>query len=163
MRHRLFAVDVLAGPDRVHEDLLVPVIGNGGDDAVDLLVVEQFFVTPRRSDFSAGNLLRESVAAIVEVARGHAFHAWKSYSRGEQAAALHTHANDAKTNAVARRDFPRGRNASRVEGNAAGGHQGAGGHGTGLQELTARNRISAHDFLQNGRDSFSGVQIGNLG
>ena len=40
VRHRLLAVDVLAGAHRVDDDLLVPVVGNGGDDAVDVLVVE---------------------------------------------------------------------------------------------------------------------------
>src|SRR2546430_8533939 len=36
VRHRLFAVDVFSRVDGVDHDLLVPMIGNGGDEAVDL-------------------------------------------------------------------------------------------------------------------------------
>src|SRR6267143_5994383 len=55
MRHRFFAVDVFAGVDGVHHHLLVPMIGNGGDETVDFLVVEEIFVAASGGDFFADN------------------------------------------------------------------------------------------------------------
>ena len=36
LHHRLFAVDVLAGVHGVDGDILVPVVGRGDDDGVDI-------------------------------------------------------------------------------------------------------------------------------
>src|SRR5882757_3387639 len=44
VRHRLFAVNVFSGVDGVDHDLLVPVVGNGGDQAIDFLIVADIFV-----------------------------------------------------------------------------------------------------------------------
>src|SRR5258708_22641545 len=57
VRHRLFAVDVLAGVDRIDDDLLVPVLRHSGDDAVDLFVVQEFLVFAGGFDFVADDFL----------------------------------------------------------------------------------------------------------
>src|SRR6202048_5582353 len=44
VRHGLFAVDIFSGTDGVDDDLLVPVIRNSGDEAIDFFVVEEIFV-----------------------------------------------------------------------------------------------------------------------
>ena len=103
MGHGLFAVDVFAGADRIDDNLLVPVIGDGGDETVDLFIIEQIFVAARGGDFFADNFLGESVAAVVEVASGDAFDAGKLDSVVEQARALHANADDAEAQAVAGR------------------------------------------------------------
>ena len=41
VRHRLLAINVLAGIHRVHHHLLVPVVRHRRDDAVDVLVVQR--------------------------------------------------------------------------------------------------------------------------
>src|SRR5258708_5608358 len=51
VRHRFFAVDVLAGIDRVDDYLLVPVIRYGGDNAIDFLVVEKLLILSSRFYF----------------------------------------------------------------------------------------------------------------
>ncbi len=47
VRHRLFAVNVLTGVDGIHHDLLVPMVGDRRDDAIDFLVVEKLLILAR--------------------------------------------------------------------------------------------------------------------
>src|SRR5438876_160767 len=103
MRHGLFAVDVLSGVHRIDDNIFVPVIGNGGDDAVDLLVVEKFLIAARGDDFVAGDFFRKRVAAVPEIGGGDAFDAGELHGIRQQARALHADADDAETHAVARR------------------------------------------------------------
>src|SRR5205807_3084366 len=56
--HRLLTVDVLAGAHGVDDDLTVPVVGHSGDDAVDVLVVEQLPVATRHWQVGSHNLAR---------------------------------------------------------------------------------------------------------
>ena len=77
MRHGLLAVHVLAGGNGVDDDLLMPMIGNGNDNRVDLFVIEQLFVAPRGLDGLADDLFREFVAAVVKIAGGNALDAGK--------------------------------------------------------------------------------------
>src|SRR5712664_1383518 len=101
MGHRFFAVDVFSGADGVNDDLLVPVVGDGGDKAVDFLVVEEIFVAARGGYFLADNFLGERMAAVVEVASGDAFDAGELDGVVEQAGTLHADTDDAETEAVA--------------------------------------------------------------
>src|SRR6267142_892298 len=149
--HRLFAIDVFAGVDGVHDDLLVPMIGNGGDDAVDLLVVEEFLIFARGVDLGAGNFFDdffgERVAAIVEVGGSDAFDAGELNGAGEQAGTLHADANDAEADAVAGSDECGGqRNFFGVEDDGARGDESAGGAGAAMQEFAA-GKIFFHDAL----------------
>src|SRR5713226_4042020 len=103
MGHGLFTVDIFSGVDGVDDHLLVPMIGDGGDEAVDFLVIEEIFVAARGGDFPADNFLGECVAAVVEIASGDAFDAGKLDGVAEQTGALHADTDDAEAQAVARR------------------------------------------------------------
>src|SRR6267143_528555 len=103
MGHRLFAVDVFAGADGVDDNLVVPMIGDGGDEAIDFFVVEQIFVAERGGDFLADNYLGERVAAVVEIASGDTFDAGELDGVAEKAVALHADADNAEAEAVAGR------------------------------------------------------------
>ena len=138
MGHGLFAVDVFAGADGVDDDLLVPMVGNGGNEAVDFLVVEKFFVAARGGNFLADDFLSEQMAAVVEVGGGDAFDAGKLDGVFEQAGALHADADDAEADAVARRDgLHRKRDVFRLEKNRGRGRKRASGTGTALEKFTA--------------------------
>src|SRR6266850_973941 len=147
VRHGLFAVDIFAGVDGVNDDLLVPMIGDGGDEAVDFLVVEEIFVAAGGGDFLADNFLRERVAAVVEIAGGDAFDAGQLNGFAKQAGALHADTDDAKANTVARRDgLQRQRNVLGLKKDCGRRCQGASGSGTALQEFAA-GKIFFHDAL----------------
>src|SRR5882724_4845839 len=157
MGHRLFAIDVFAGVDGIHDDLFVPMIGNGGDDAVDLLVVEEFLIFARGVDLGAGNFFDdffgERVAAIVEVGGSDAFDAGELNGAGEQAGTLHADANDAEADPVAGSDGGGGqRNFFGIEDDGARGDESAGGTGAALQEFAA-GEIFFHDALLKKVDS----------
>src|ERR1700738_159983 len=97
--HRFFAIDVLAGADGVDDYLLVPVVGNGSDYAIN------FFVARRDGKIGiADDFARERVTAIVEIGGGYALDPGKLHGVGEQAGALHADADDAEADAVAGRD-----------------------------------------------------------
>src|SRR5262249_49033199 len=100
--HRLLAVDVLPSRDRVHHDLLVPVVGHRGHDAVDLLVREQLLVAPCGPEVLLDDLAREGVAAVVEVAGGRALDTGEGDRGVQEAGALHADPDDAEADAVAR-------------------------------------------------------------
>jgi hypothetical protein len=94
VRHRLLNIDVLAGADRVDHDLLVPVVGNGGHDAVDVFVLQQFVIAPGGGQVRADNFFGQSVTAIIEVAGRHALHPRQFDRVREQARSLHADADD---------------------------------------------------------------------
>ena len=75
VRHGLLAVNIFSGAYSVDDNLPVPMIGDGGDEAIDFFVGEEFFVDPRGGDFFSGDFLGESVATVVEVAGSDAFDA----------------------------------------------------------------------------------------
>ena len=82
--------------------IFVPVIGHRGDDAVDLLVVQQLLIAARRRQVGAGDFAGERVAAIVEIAGGGALDTRQRDGPCEQAGALHPDADHAEAHAVAR-------------------------------------------------------------
>src|SRR6185295_2996081 len=63
--HRLLTIDVLAGGERVHDHLVVPVLGGGDQNIVDVFVIEQLTVLFVR--FSAGELRRLVAPLVVDV------------------------------------------------------------------------------------------------
>ena len=138
MGHGLFAVDIFAGADGVDDHLLVPMIGDGGDQAVDFLVIEEIFVAARGGDFFADNFLGESMAAVVEIASGDAFDAGKLDGVVEQAGALHADADNAEAQTIARRGRLQGqRNVFRLKNNCGRSRERAGGSSGAMEELTA--------------------------
>ena len=108
VRHRLLAVDVLPGAHGVHDDLPMPVIGHRGDDAVDLLVVEQLLVPARRPQVGADDFTRARVPPVVEVARGDAFDTGQADRPCEQAGSLHPDPDYPEAHAVAGGHLTRG-------------------------------------------------------
>ena len=138
--HGLFAIDVFAGADGVDDDLLVPMIGDGGDDAVNFFVVEELLIFARSFDFVADDFLCEGVAAVVKICGGGAVDSGEGQRVGEQAGALHADTDDAEADAIASGDgrFKSAGDVFRVDESIAGDGQGSGGASGFLQELTAR-------------------------
>src|SRR5262249_49618073 len=84
----------------------VPVVRNGGDDAVDVLAVEEFVIFARHEKIGlGGDFFCELMAAIPKIRSSDALYAGKSDGVGEKRGALHADADDAKTDAVARRNI----------------------------------------------------------
>src|SRR5439155_16223086 len=77
-----------------------------GDDAIHIVALEELLVALGRKNRFLGDLLRELDPAVVEVAGGHAFDAWKLDRSRHQARALHSDADDSEPNRVARWDRP---------------------------------------------------------
>ena len=104
MRHGLLAVDVLARGHRVHDHLLVPVIGNRRHDAVDLLVVQECLIAARDGEVRSNDLPRQGVSAVVEVTRGSTFDARQFDGCAQQPGPLHADADHAEADPVAGRN-----------------------------------------------------------
>src|SRR5260370_40645255 len=118
MEYGCISVEDFSSSYVVVDVLLVPVSGDGGDEAVDFLVVEEIFVAARGGDFFADNFPRKSVAAVIEVASGDAFDAGELDGVVEQTGALHADADDAEAQSIARRGRLQGqRNVFRLEKN----------------------------------------------
>ena len=129
------------------------MIGDGGDEAVDLLVVEEILIAAGGGDFFADNFLGKRVAAIVEIAGGHAFDTGQLDGVAEQAGALHADTDDAEANTVARsRHLPGQRVVLRFQKNRRHSRQRASSAGTALQEFAA-GKIFFHDALLKRVDS----------
>ena len=101
VRHGFFDVDVLARVDRVHHHLLVPMVGNGGHDAIDVLVLQQFVIAPGGGQVWTDDLLCQSVAAVIKVAGGCTFHPRQLDRVGQQSRALHADSDHAKPHSIA--------------------------------------------------------------
>src|SRR5205814_9842998 len=129
-----------SGAHRINHNLLVPVIGDGRDDAVDVLVVEQLTVAACHGEVGPHDFTRERVTAIVEVGGGGAFDTGKLNGRRQQAAALHAPSHHAKAHAIARRDT------AYLE--SFGGKGSAGGGRARLEEFAAGPILFAHGALR---------------
>ncbi len=156
--HRLLAVDVLARAHRVHHDLPVPVVGHGGHDAVDVLVVEQLVVAARGEQLRARDLPGQGVAAVVEIAGGRALYPRERDGGLEEARPLHADTDHPEAHPIARGAGSR-RSLDRlgIEQHLLGGEDG-GGSGARLQERTA-GRAELHEWLLAGsaRSGGSGI------
>jgi len=127
--------------------LLVPVVGDGGDEAVDFLVIEEIFVAAGGEESLADNFACKGVAAVVEVASGDAFDAGELDGVAEQAGALHADADDAEAETVAGGDgLHREGDVFGFEKNGGGSRERAGGTGGAMEELTA-GKIFFHGAL----------------
>lgn len=105
MRHGLFAVHVLAGAHRVHNDLLVPVVRDGDDQAINVLAAEEIVITAGCYDLWSCDFSRESVARVIQVACGNTFDTRQLDRISEQARALHADTYDTEPHTVAWRDL----------------------------------------------------------
>src|ERR1700682_1720118 len=125
------------------------MVGDGRNQAVNLLIVEKLFVTARNWEVRlARDFAREGMAAVIQVASGDALRAGKLHGRIEQSGTLHSDADDSETQPVARRNFGIAR---RVHALVAQKQHvrccdGAGSTRTLLEEFTTR-KISLHRSL----------------
>ena len=101
MGHGLFAVNVLSRAAGIHHDLLVPVVGHGGHDAIDLLVGQKFLIAPGDRNRFAYDFLCQFDASIIKIAGSHALDARQLDRGGKQAGALHSDTDHAETYRVA--------------------------------------------------------------
>ena len=123
--------------------LPVPVIGHRGDDAVDVLVVEQLLVATRHRQ-SARTISRASVWRPSYRSHAAAHSTPGSGSSAEQPGSLHPDADDPESHAVARGHLTSGfAERLRFEWDSVHGEGGADGAGAGLKELTA-GRADVH-------------------
>src|ERR1700680_1576652 len=75
VRHGFFAVNVLARAHRVYDHLLVPVIGYGRDNAVDVFIGKQFVIPASdRKIRLVCNLASQGVTSVIEIAGCDAYH-----------------------------------------------------------------------------------------
>src|SRR5207253_5043045 len=138
MGHGFFAVNVFSRADGVDHDLLVPMVRDSGDEAIDFFVVEKILVAARGGNLLADNFLRERVAAIVEIASSDAFDAGELDGVAKQAGALHANADDAEAEAVAgRRRLQGQRNVLRLQKNCGRSRKRASRTGGAMEKLTA--------------------------
>ena len=73
VRHRLFAIDILAGGAGVFHDLRVPVVHGRHNDKIDVLAVENSAVVFGSIQFLASVLLGGNQPSVVEVGNRHHF------------------------------------------------------------------------------------------
>ncbi len=104
MDHRLFAVDVLAGLHGVDGGALVPVVGGGDDDGVDVFAGEDLAVVAGGEDVVAPELLGVGEAAVVAVGDGDELDAGNLHGDLGVALALDAGADEGKLNVVVRSD-----------------------------------------------------------
>ncbi len=71
--HGLFAVHILARVHGVDGDFLVPMIGCGYDDCVDIRTRQDFAVIARDEDILAVDFLHPREAALIDIAGGYQF------------------------------------------------------------------------------------------
>src|SRR5579863_425061 len=108
MGHRLFTINVLPGVAGVYDDALMPVVGYGGHDAVDVLIPKQLMVAPRRRDrlasLPAENCVGQRMPAVVKIAGRHTLDARKADGSPEQPGTLHPYAHHAEAQSITGRD-----------------------------------------------------------
>ena len=75
LHHRLLAVHVLAGIERIGRNLRVPVIGGGDNDGVDIFARQHLPVIARGEELASPVLFGAREPAVVDIAHGHEFHA----------------------------------------------------------------------------------------
>ncbi len=101
--HRLFEVDVLARVHGVDGSLLVPVIGRGDEDGVDVLAGEDLAVVAGGEEVRAPQLLRVGEAAVVAIGDGDELDAGNLQGEARVALALDAGADQGKLDVVVRR------------------------------------------------------------
>ena len=103
VRHRLLAVNVLPRRNRVHGNLLMPVVGHRHDDSFNVLVVENLLVPSRGADLRTRNLLRQRVPPVIKIARRNTLGLRQRYRYPQQRRSLDTNADRCESNALTRR------------------------------------------------------------
>jgi hypothetical protein len=76
------------------------MIGDCRDDAINVLVVEKFSITPSDGEIRPDNLSRQNVSAVVEISRGRTDNPRKLDGLGEQPGSLHANADHSEADLV---------------------------------------------------------------
>src|SRR5207247_4599321 len=100
VRHRLLAVDVLAGAHLVPHHLLVTVIGNRRHDALDVLVLEERLIAARDGQVRPDDLAGQRVPTVAQVTSRRTFVPRQLYGLREQPVPLHADADHAEADPV---------------------------------------------------------------
>ena len=83
MRHRLFAIHVLACCTCVDYDPSMLMVGYGHNHRVDILAVEDLFIITRCRDLLLHGFLCCLVAAVIKITRGNTFNTGHGERRRE--------------------------------------------------------------------------------
>ena len=126
--HRLFEIDVLAGLHGVDGGLLVPVVGGGDEDGVDVFAGEDLLVIAGGEDVLTPELLGVGEAAVVAVGYGDELDSGHLESDLGVALALDAGADEGEADGVVRAN---GGGAGRLC-EKAGEMRGGSGDGSGL-------------------------------
>ncbi len=126
--HGLFEIDVFACAHRVYGGLLVPVVGRGDDDGVDVFAGQDLFVVAGGEEIVAPELFGAGEAAVVAVGYGDELDAGDTEGSGSVSLALDSGANEGELDVIV------GRCLGDCEGLKSSS---CGGEGAGFEEGTA--------------------------
>ncbi len=135
--HRLFEVDVLAGLHGVDGGALVPVVGRGDEDGVDVFAGEDFVVVAGGEDVLAPELFGVGEAAVVAVGDGNQLDAGDLEGSCGIALALDAGADEGEVDGVGSGRCGGGRGLGEKGLKAGRGGGKGGGLGGGLEEASA--------------------------
>jgi hypothetical protein len=116
------------------------VIRNGGDEAINLFIVEQVLIPPRhRQTRGICDLTRQRVPSIVEIAGGDTLNSWQCNGMTHEARALHSDPDHAEAYAIAWRDGLRhGKHRPGIEEDSFGSKTGSGSGCAKTKKIPAR-------------------------
>src|ERR1700722_10155640 len=100
MDHRLFEIDILAGLHGIDGGLLVPVIGCGDQDSIDILTGQDLAIVPRGEEVGTPQLSGMGQTAVVTVGDGNQLDAWNLQRSACVALALDASANESELDEV---------------------------------------------------------------
>ncbi len=103
MRHRLFAVHVLARGARIHHNAAMLVVGDGHNHRVHIFAIENLVIIARCRNLLLHGLLTRFMPAVIEIADRDAFDARHRERCLQQLASARACADRSKSNPVARR------------------------------------------------------------
>ncbi len=70
VRHWLLAIHIFAGVTAIDDDLFVPEIRDGGEDAINTFAVKEVAVVAGRKEVGiAGDLFGQEVVAVIQIGR----------------------------------------------------------------------------------------------
>ena len=90
MNHGLFAIDVFARLHRIDGGLLVPMVGGGDDNGIDILASQDLAVVACGEDVVAPNLLAVRQPSVVTVGHGDKLYAGNLHGNFGVSLALNT-------------------------------------------------------------------------
>ena len=130
VRHRLFAVDVLPGRDRIEARARVPVIGRGDDHRVDVLTIENAAVVARAQAVVAEQLAGALEMPVVARRGRHHLHVRHAQGGARVGQTLDTEPDDAEPHRLVRALSAEGAEERTGHDRTSGGRPRSGGEKT---------------------------------